>query len=386
MVSAVSPEKDKRLLPGPIFMSAIWKAAVEEFDRKQDFVLATIVLVHGSSPRHTGTHFLVRKEGSIVGTIGGGLFEANVQKFATEALKNGTSHRARFSFTGKDAESSDMICGGDAEVLVEFVSAADRVKEQLFRRLSDIAANRTSAYFLTEVAIPLGQCFSSPVEHLLLDEKGGSVGGFAGDHLAVKALPERRVLKPVQLLDVPGSRHPVFLEWIHPRGTVYIFGAGHVGVCVAHLAAYADFKVVVIDDRAEFANPARVPEADEVAVVDSFSNAFSALSPDDDSYLVIVTRGHAHDKTVLAHALRTQAGYIGMIGSRRKTNLIYQALLIEGFTREDLRRVHAPIGLPIGGETPEEIGVSIVAEMIAMRNRKDLTERLDTQPPERGCP
>jgi xanthine dehydrogenase accessory factor len=351
-------------------MQDIWKAAVGEFEKGQDFVLATILVARGSSPRHTGTRFLIRKEGSTVGTIGGGLFEANVQRFAADALRNGTSHRALFSFSGRDAGSSDMICGGEAEVLVEFVNTADKAKERIFRRMAEIAGQRTSAYLLTGVAIAPGESTSASVEHLLLDKEGGSVGGFAGDDIAVKALPQSRLLKPVQLIDVPGLQYPVFLEWVHPRGTVYIFGAGHVGVCVAHLAAYVDFKVVVVDDRAEFANLQRIPEATEVMVAASFVDAFSALSTDEDSYLVVVTRGHAHDKTVLAHALRTRAGYIGMIGSRRKTSLIYEALLKEGFTQADLHRVHAPIGLPIGGETPEEIGVSIVAEMIAVRNGK----------------
>jgi xanthine dehydrogenase accessory factor len=351
-------------------MQAIWKAAVGEFEKGQDFVLATILVARGSSPRHTGTRFLIRKEGTTVGTIGGGLFEANVQRFAAEALKNGTSHRALFSFSGPDTGSADMICGGEAEVLVEFVNAANKTKEHIFRRLAHNAGRRTPAYWLTLVAIAPGESTSASVEHLFLDKEGGSIGGFAGDDIAVKALPERRLLKPFQLIEVPGLQNPVFLEWVHPRGTVYIFGAGHVGVCVAHLATYVDFKVVVLDDREEFANLQRIPVATEVVVAASFVDAFSALSADEDSYIVIVTRGHAHDKTVLSHALRTRAGYIGMIGSRRKTSLIYEALLKEGFTQADLSRVHAPIGLPIGGETPEEIGMSIVAEMIAVRNGK----------------
>ena len=200
----------------------------------------------------------------------------------------------------------------------------------------------------------------------------------------MKSLPERRLLKPAQLLKVPSLTYPVYLERIRPRGTVYIFGAGHVGVCVAHLAAYVGFTVVVIDDRSEFANAERVPEAAEIVVVDSFADEFSSLSLDSDSYVVIVTRGHAHDRTVLVQALRSQAGYVGMIGSRRKTHVIFQALLKEGFAREDLSRVHAPIGLPIGGETPEEIGVSIVAEMVSVRNRKEVIDRSETHPSASG--
>jgi xanthine dehydrogenase accessory factor len=144
---------------------------------------------------------------------------------------------------------------------------------------------------------------------------------------------------------------------------------------VAYLASYVDFKVVLVDDREEFASPKKVPEADQIHVI-GFQDASSHLLLDEDSYVVIVTRGHAHDKTVLAQALRTNAGYIGMIGSRRKIKLIFESLLTEGFTREDLQRVHAPIGLPIGGETPQEIGMSIVAQMVELRNRKDSFRKL----------
>jgi xanthine dehydrogenase accessory factor len=128
-----------------------------------------------------------------------------------------------------------------------------------------------------------------------------------------------------------------------------------------------DFRTVVIDDRAEYANAERFARADRINVVPSFHQAFDGLDIDRDSFLVILTRGHLHDKTVLEQALKTDAGYIGMIGSRRKRDLIYRELLDKGFTSEDLGRVHAPIGLAIDAETPEEIAVSIVAELIQVR-------------------
>jgi len=352
-------------------MPSIWKAAVEELDRGRDFILATILAVKGSSPRHVGTRFLVRGDGDIVGTIGGGLFEANVQDFARLALQSKTSHRALFSFTGRDADSHEMICGGEAEVLIEFVASGDRIREDIFRRLLEMTGERTSGFLFTSVSLAAGGTTAEPINHLLLDQQGKRMGGFLQDHDALRAMPQTRSLKPAQILDATGLEHPVFLEWIRSRGTVYIFGAGHVGISVAHLAAYVDFRVIVADDRDEFSNSRRIPDADRTLVLDSFHHAFSGLEIDEDSYVVIVTRGHAHDKSVLTQALGTNAGYIGMIGSRRKTGLIFQALLEEGFTKDDLQRVHAPIGLPIGGETPEEIGVSILAQMIAVRNRKD---------------
>ncbi|MBI5568650.1 MAG: XdhC family protein [Desulfomonile tiedjei] len=351
-------------------MLHIWQAAVEQFDQNRNFVLATILSVKGSSPRHVGTRFLLRDDGGTVGTIGGGLFEARVQRFAETVLETRASYRSVFSFTGKDSTSTEMICGGEAEVLLEFVDSADKVREDIFRRVLGMVGSRGSGLLYSQVAIPLNGKSAEGVRHLLIDTQGTRTGGFPGEDGAFAATPEQRLLRPIQILDLSGSEHPVLLEWLHPAGTVYLFGAGHVGVSVALLAAYVHFQVVVLDDRTGLASRERFPNADRVVVLDSFENALSGLGIDSDCYIVIVTRGHSHDRTVLAQALRTPAAYIGMIGSRRKNNLIFQALLMEGFTREDLQRVHAPIGLPIGGETPEEIGVSIVAEMIQARNAK----------------
>ncbi len=350
-------------------MLAIWRAAVEEIESGRDFVIATITDIQGSSPRHVGTRFLIKSDGSIVGTIGGGLFEASVQDFATEALKNGTTHRAQFSFRGADAAALDMICGGDAEVLVEHVRAADPTARDLYKGLLKVAEQRRSAYYYTDMGLPVGE--TGHVRHLLVDTEGNRIGGFPGEASLAEVTPNRRLLKPGQMLNVPDKVHPVFLQWLRPTGTVYIFGAGHVGQCVARLAAYVHFRVVVLDDREEFASPDTVPDAHEIIVLDDFGDCFRNLPIDEESYLIVVTRGHSHDKIVLAGALRTPARYVGMIGSRRKTELIFRALLEEGYTQADIERVHAPIGIPIGGETPEEIAVSILAQMIQERSKSE---------------
>jgi xanthine dehydrogenase accessory factor len=145
-----------------------------------------------------------------------------------------------------------------------------------------------------------------------------------------------------------------------------IFGAGHVSRPTAQVAALCGFAVTVLDDRLDFANAARFPQA-ETRVLESFTDCFHGLPCGPEAFVVIVTRGHAFDAEVLAQALRTRAGYIGMIGSRRKRDAVYQRLRGQGFTDADLARVSCPIGLDIGAETPEEIAVSIVAELIQSR-------------------
>jgi xanthine dehydrogenase accessory factor len=152
--------------------------------------------------------------------------------------------------------------------------------------------------------------------------------------------------------------------------TLYCFGAGHVAKPTAHIAALVGFRVVVVDDRAEFSNIERFPDARDVRVIDDFTHALKDFDINGDSFIVIFTRGHMLDRVVLEQALKTNAGYIGMIASRKKIDSIYQALLIEGVTKEELERVHWPIGLDIGAETPEEIAVSIVAELIKERSKQ----------------
>ncbi len=322
----------KKLTHAKDAMLDIWQAAVDECDQGRDCVLATILSVHGSSPRHVGTRFLVRGDGRTVGTIGGGLFESEVQELASVALKNRTSCRAQFSFTGPDSQSSRMICGGEADVLLEFVDSSDNKQSSIFSRLLASAKGKGSAFLFTSVALPVGGSAPGALSHLLLEADGTRTGGFPCDLAALESVPEVRLLKPAQVLSIAGLAHPVLLEWLHPAKTAYIFGGGHVGACVAHLAAYVHFRVVALDDREEFVSPERFPNADERIVLESFPSAFSVLRMDQDSYVVIVTRGHSHDRTILAQALRTDAGYIGMIGSKRKNHLIFQALLHDGFT------------------------------------------------------
>src|SRR5579859_1845699 len=169
---------------------------------------------------------------------------------------------------------------------------------------------------------------------------------------------------------VCGGTLEIYLEPILPVQTLYLFGAGHVSVNVYRAARMAGFEVVVVDDRESFANRERFPEAKDVYAED-FERTLSQLAPNHSSYLVIVTRGHRDDMRVLRWAVKTPAKYIGMIGSQRKVIAIYKQLQQDGIAAEKLARVYAPVGLEIGAITPEEIAISIVAEMIAIRRGAD---------------
>ncbi|MCJ7631137.1 XdhC family protein, partial [Candidatus Bathyarchaeota archaeon] len=197
----------------------------------------------------------------------------------------------------------------------------------------------------------------------------GSLSG--GAELEKKVLSEgegalREKKSRILVFSYEDRRMEVLLEPVFCEPTVYIFGGGHVSEQVAPLAKKVHFKVVVIDDREIFANRERFPEADEV-IVSEFEKCFDRLNIDDSSYIVIVTRGHLYDGMVLEQALKSKARYIGMIGSRKKIGTLYQSLIKNGIAKETLSRVHAPIGVDINSETPEEIAVSIVAELIKVR-------------------
>jgi xanthine dehydrogenase accessory factor len=206
----------------------------------------------------------------------------------------------------------------------------------------------------------------------LIDHTGRAIGSLLHDPGLLDSIRSEtdQVLREnrsrISIIRGRGKRIEVLLEPIISDPKVFVFGGGHISVCLAPLIKTVGFRLVVADDRPTFANRDRFPQADDV-VVDRFEGLLERLAIQDHDYLVIVTRGHLHDLVVLEQALRTNATYIGMIGSRRKTRLLYEELVKRGVPRIRLERVHAPIGLEIGAETPEEIAVSILAELIQVR-------------------
>jgi xanthine dehydrogenase accessory factor len=171
-----------------------------------------------------------------------------------------------------------------------------------------------------------------------------------------------------------GGVMEVYVEPLLPDPMLFIFGAGHIGQCTAGIARTLGFRVSVIDDRIKYANSDRFPSADHL-YVEPWDEVFRKLPVNSTSYILIATRGHQFDFACLRYALTTTARYIGLLGSRRKTKLLFQALEKEGVDPAGFERVHAPVGIDIGSETPEEIAVSIAAELIAVRKKQPRTTR-----------
>lgn len=352
-------------------MDEIYSRMAEMFDEGRPCVLATIVRLSGSGPRGVGTKLLVMEDGSFAGTIGGGLLEAQVLKGAKEVLATMLPCRKGFFLRGTDVAQTEMICGGDVEVFLEPILTENIENFKIFQRIDEIQKQGGAALLLTSLTQESWQ--GGQVPKMLLEKDGqrmGSIPGFGQIEPALKTSLEEFLRKRqafiVEGRDREGRSVEFFVEPVITRPFLYVFGGGHVSSQIVPLAALVGFKVVVIDDRPEFAEPSKFPDAEKVLSM-PFEGALGRLPVNGSAYLVIVTRGHIHDKTVLEQCLRTEARYIGMIGSRRKKALIYERLFQEGFTPSDLNRVHAPIGLSIGAETPEEIAVSIVAELIKVR-------------------
>jgi len=168
-----------------------------------------------------------------------------------------------------------------------------------------------------------------------------------------------------------GGEMKIFIDILQPKEEVLIFGAGHIAVCVSKLAKMVGFRAVIIDDRKEFANQDRFPEADKI-IIESIDKALQHIKITPSTYIIIVTRGHLQDQEVLASVIKSNAAYLGMIGSRKKNATVFQQLTKKGISQEELNKVHAPIGIDINAQTPEEIAVSIMAEIIQIRRKKEI--------------
>jgi xanthine dehydrogenase accessory factor len=349
-------------------MQDIYSEIVKALEKKEKVALATLITRVGSAPRAVGAKYLVKEDGTSLGSIGGGCVEAEVWQEAQKVIEKREGRVLHFELTSEQLAEGGLVCGGNIDIFLE------PLKEDFLNIYEEAARIRQkggSAVLATLVSVD-GDFTKGESSKVLMKASGEKVGSLLGGvELEKKILSEREAVlrekKPKILVFSHEDRSvEVLLEPVFCEPTVYIFGGGHVSEQVAPLAKNVNFKLVIIDDREMFANRERFPEADEV-IVSEFEKCFDRLNIDDSSYIVIVTRGHLYDGIVLEQAVKTNARYIGMIGSKKKIKTLYEVLVKKGISKEALNRVHAPIGLDINSETPEEIAVSIVAELIKVR-------------------
>lgn len=336
-------------------MNSLLSELVRHLEAGEAVATATIVYQDGSAPRGAGSKLLADARGLLCGTTGGGLAEAQAIEACAQALRSGQATELNFVMDGRLAANAEMICGGQVRLLIE-PFLPDSAPLALLRQAAQ--DERGGGCVALRPFPPDGTMPWS-----LLTADGRLLGALLT--LTPEELAKLRGMTEAAVVCAGGKT--LFAEPYCPAQRLIIAGGGHVSRPTVTAGALAGFEVHVLDDRAEFARPERFPEAASTRVVPDFAHCFDELAPGTRDYIVIVTRGHLHDGTVLAQALRTEATYIGMIGSSRKKEQVFQRMREEGFTQKELERVHSPIGLAIGAETPEEIAISIIAQCIAHR-------------------
>lgn len=349
----------------------ILKEILEAVESEDRVMLATIVSTTGSTPAAALSKMLVKNGGIVsVGTVGGGCMEGEVLLHAGRLYASNRAEILTFHLNEDDSEHG-LICGGSLDVLIEPVVRAER---NAIAAMMSIRDEGEDAVLVTTLS-PEGMIRSKRLFRVGRNSGAGHemtasevVGGFGSTDPTSPDLLELigKTQRNGETRIVDDALVKTILEPIPGRPSLVVFGGGHVSKYVSRAAAMAGFRVTIVDDREQYANAERFPEAAETRVMD-FSEAFDRLPLTPSQYLVIVTRGHKFDELLLERACRTAARYVGMIGSRRKVLTAFRHLLEKGVTMEELRRVQAPIGLDIGALTAEEIGISIVAQLIAVR-------------------
>lgn len=316
--------------------------------------LATVARRRGSLPMSATAKMLVTERGVQLGTVGGGCLEAEITARARDVLERGMPAISEHTLNASAAGDYGLTCGGTAVMFIEPVFPDAQLAE-VYAACALLMRGDGRGVLAT------GVDWSAGSSKLLVHE-GVRVGrGDARMATAALALDARG--------EVPRLDDDVLLEMIAGRPRLVVFGGGHVGARVAEAAAFAGWRVTIVDDRPEYSDAARFPFA-EHAIMADYRDAASVVSFDADSYVVVATRGHEHDAIVMDQLARLELRYLGMLGSRRKVALTWTLLESWGVARDALDRVHAPVGLAIGADTPEEIAVSVVAEMIAARRER----------------
>lgn len=336
-------------------MRRVFGALAAQLDQGRGAVLCTIAASRGSTPRGAGARMLVTAEGDTAGTVGGGAVEYRAGALARSMLAERRSGFETYRLSAGEIADIGMICGGDVEIFFQYFDPADSGAREAAARVLELL-DRPGASWLVTAAEGSGWRMGT------YDRQNG----LRGLDLPPETL-EEGLLEGRGMLERQGER-ALFAQPLVRAGTVYLFGAGHVSRELAHILSMAEFRTVVYDQRSEAAWRAFFPDAAE-RICGPFGEALDRLEPiTEEDYAVIMTPGHQGDYEVLSQVLRTPAKYIGCIGSRKKVSAARERLLADGFTAAEIGRVWAPIGLPIGGETPAEVAVSVAAQLIACRS------------------
>ena len=347
-------------------MKDVFHKAAEELAGGRPVVMATVVRTKGSTPQKPGAKLLVRDDGSGVGTLGGGCVEGDIWFAARELMRRGGSAQYRDYELNEDLAAEDgLVCGGTMYFLIDPVYEAGSYLQ--YAQEIDAAYAGGPAVALASVTAA-GDGAERLGARFFIREDGsteGTLGSPGIDREAVKRARELMVHGKNEFVTMRDGPE-FFVEAYTTPPQMVLCGGGHVSKAIAPLASTLGFRVFVTDDREEFANSDRFPEAD-IIVAEKPETALPQLPINANTFIIIATRGHRYDNVALEEAALTPAKYVGLLGSKRKTILIYEDLIRSGLPIERIREIRSPVGLDVRGRTPEEIAVSIMAEVLMFR-------------------
>ena len=347
-------------------MRDVFEEAISQLENGNPVVVATVVRTKGSTPQKPGAKLLVREDGSGVGTLGGGCVEGDIWYAAKELMRMGGASQHREYQLNEDLAAEDgLVCGGTMYFLID--PAYEPEGLLAYARDIDAAYRGEGAVALATLVQPVdgrGETGSK----LFIREEGSTQGTLGTPEMDREAVDIARELmvhgRNRYVTTEAGAEY--FIEAYTTPPQLVICGGGHVSKAIAPLAKPLGFRLFITDDREEFANKERFPEADGVVPL-SPEDALPEIPINPNTFIVIATRGHRYDNIALAAAARTNAKYVGLMGSMRKTILIYEDLIRLGIPMERIKEIRSPIGLDIRARTPEEIAVSIIAEILMFR-------------------
>lgn len=337
-------------------MRRIIKILKEELLKNRDIIMINIISSAGSVPRGAGAKMLVGESGRVFGTIGGGALEYAAEQRAIELLKEKKSDIKEFYLRENSVEDLGMVCGGDVEVCMLYLSSENTGLIADLDRIDGLYENDEEIWLLIhlgEKKIPSLGFYSASL-------------GYTGEKLDFD--PRKYHKKNHFLVEIDKQKR--YFEKISERGRVYIFGGGHIAQALVPVLAPLGFKSVVVENREEFCRPELFSNLAKTVLTD-YREINRSIQIKKEDYICIMSRGHKDDMIIQAQVLKSPAQYIGVIGSARKKDSVFQRLREMGFGDKELSRIHTPIGLDISAESPEEIAISIAAELIQVRADSD---------------
>lgn len=337
-------------------MKKLFEIMDRELRDGKELTMVSVTATSGSTPRGSGARMIVGKEGRIYGTIGGGAVEYTCQHKAAEVLESRKSYNHSYMLRKNEIQDLGMICGGDVTCHFQYISPDDTQVREAVEYALELFDKGVDIWIITDIT-------DGAESGLAVYCRETGARGMEVDKAFTDTLTD-------EAINVVVNGRNLCAEQINSSQNVYIFGGGHVAQELVPALARVKFNCIVIDDREEFTQKELFEGVSETRTIDmnDLASVCSEITAND--YVCVMTRGHANDLEVEKHVLKTEAGYIGVIGSRRKIAGVNAKLREAGYTDDDIARITTPIGLEILAETPAEIAVSIAAQLIYERAKR----------------